>query len=374
MKRMILIALLAAMILLIVLFPAEALLSARQGWALWAQMIVPSLLPFFVAVNTIGEMGGTRAVSRIIGKAMYPLFRCPSVTGFVLVCSMLAGYPLGAKMIGSLLENGTVTKQQAARMLPLCSTSGPLFILGAVGAGILQNVRAGVCILIAHYLAVIFTGVVCSRFYKDDPKAMRSHMNTAKPLPFGQAFGKSIRAGMESMLIIGGCVVFFSVALGFLTNTGFAAQLSAHSPVFTVLLKGFVELSNGCAAAGALTGALSVGLCAAIISWGGLCVHAQALALLGDVDKRPFFIGKALHAIIAFLLAMLLYRSAAALPAFNPLPNEVYFSQVSFWLAVAFAIIAMVSFLVFTLALWLWDKRIRPFIIKKRRITQRARV
>ena len=40
-------------------------------------------------------------------------------------------------------------------MTILCSTSGPVFITGAVGAGMLGNSRAGLLILLAHYLSLI---------------------------------------------------------------------------------------------------------------------------------------------------------------------------------------------------------------------------
>ena len=71
------------------------------------------------------------------------------------------------------------------------------------------------------------------------------------------------------------------------------------------LLIGTAELFNGvCALTPTAAGFVSA---AALISWGGLSVHAQTVALLCDesLSLRFYFKGKALQALLSALFALM---------------------------------------------------------------------
>lgn len=42
---------------------------------------------------------------------------------------------------------------------------------------------------------------------------------------------------------------------------------------------------------------------AVIAAWGGLCVHCQTMAVIGDLSPRWHWAGKALQALLSLLLA-----------------------------------------------------------------------
>ena len=48
---------------------------------------------------------------------------------------------------------------QAVRMLSFCSTSGPLFMLGTIGAGMFYAPAAGAVIALSHYAAALLNGL-----------------------------------------------------------------------------------------------------------------------------------------------------------------------------------------------------------------------
>ena len=57
-----------------------------------------------------------------------------------------------AKLIGDFGKSEIITLHDAKRMLTFCSTSGPLFMLGAVGAGMLSSPAAGAVIALISLL------------------------------------------------------------------------------------------------------------------------------------------------------------------------------------------------------------------------------
>ena len=64
-------------------------------------------------------------------------------------------------------------------MLTFCSTSGPLFMLGAVGAGMLSSPAAGAVIALAHYLGALLNGLLYRILIPCRPVTARE--NTGSP-------------------------------------------------------------------------------------------------------------------------------------------------------------------------------------------------
>lgn len=92
-------------------------------------------------------------LSVILSPLMRPLFRCSGQASFVWIVSVSSGYPAGARLVSMLRQNRKIDVIEAQRILSFCSTSGPLFILGAVAVGMLGSLEGGTVILVSHYLA-----------------------------------------------------------------------------------------------------------------------------------------------------------------------------------------------------------------------------
>ncbi len=141
-------------------------------------------------------------------------------------------------------------------------------------------------------------------------------------LPFSRAFPEAVRQAVVSVLSVCGFVVCFSVFTGLLDANGFfsAAAGGLSSLLGTelhwsrALLCGLLELGSG---AGAMRGLgvtpLNLALAAGLLSWGGLSVQFQTLAVLADsqVKGALHFAGRLISAgfaaLFAFVLAVLLF-------------------------------------------------------------------
>ena len=308
------------LIILLILYPQQSLQAAREGFALFTGSVLPSLLPFFAAASLFVALGGAHWVGRILEPVMRHVFHCPGIAGYVLVMSFLSGYPMGARLTADLYAQGQISKADARRMTILCSTSGPVFITGAVGAGMLGNSRAGLLILLAHYAAVLITGFLWRGGKLSQPPA---RVSIPQPLPFGESLGKAVKSAVESIFTICGFVVLFAVIIAQLTQTGVIALLAQGlSPVLQLLqlppdlaqamLGGMVEMTTGCRLAAETTAPL-VSKCAVIaaaISFGGFSIHAQTFAFTAKCGMRPwhYFIAKCMHALFAFCFTVILGR------------------------------------------------------------------
>ena len=89
----------------------------------------------------------------------------------------------------------------------------------------------------------------------------------------------------------------------------------AHAPAFSGLdtkfikaaVTGFMELGSGAAAMMALSPSpLSLALAAGMLSWGGLSVHFQTMAVLSDskIKGTLHLTGRLISACIAFILML----------------------------------------------------------------------
>lgn len=63
----------------LVIFSKSNLVAAKEGLLLWANNIVPSLLPFFIATELLGYTNVVTILGRILNPIMKPLFNIPGI-------------------------------------------------------------------------------------------------------------------------------------------------------------------------------------------------------------------------------------------------------------------------------------------------------
>lgn len=315
----------------IIFYPREILDAAREGINLWFNNIFPSLLPFIVGTNILIGLGVVSFIGTLLEPIMNPLFRVSGSGAFALVVGVTSGYPMGAKVTAGLRESEAITKHEAQRLAGFCNNSGPLFILGAVAAGMFRSVAVGYFILITHYIGAICTGLIL-RYYKYEKRSVQNPISNKNLLTlavknmkdskkedgrsFGKLLGDSIKNAMETILIVGGFVIIFRVIVKIFEITGIVYILTPLATVFNLpteafigILVGFIEVTNGVKILSDIPLAThNIIITAGIISFGGLSVLAQSANFLGKTDINIFlyFISKIIHATITVILSILL--------------------------------------------------------------------
>ena len=151
----------------LVIFSNSNLSAANSGLKLWANAVVPSLFPFFVATELLNHTNIISVLGSFLNCVMRPIFNVPGEGSFPFIMGILSGYPTGAKIVSKLKNDGICSSIEAERLLAFTNNSGPLFIVGTVGIALFGNVEIGILLLITHILACITVGIAF-RFWKNN--------------------------------------------------------------------------------------------------------------------------------------------------------------------------------------------------------------
>ncbi|MDE7192412.1 MAG: hypothetical protein K2O14_00445, partial [Oscillospiraceae bacterium] len=231
----------------------------------------------------------------------------------VIVLGYIGGYPVGAKLLTRLVSEGRLSRGDAGRMLCCCFGSGPSFVVGIVGVRVFGSAAAGLAIFAACFCASLITAAAVRlggeiRLKKGDD----SFGLTA------DCFTDSVMSAARVMFTVCVMIAAFSVIFSILNVLG---VIPAVGSLFSLLGAG--ELSDGILPAimevtriKALKpiGMWVMPLCAGLLSFGGLCVHIQVMAVAKGIPMKRFIISRIPAALLSALLslpALLLPQPAA---------------------------------------------------------------
>ncbi len=281
-------------------------------------VIIPSLFPFFVLSTLIVRLGIARYFGKVMEPVMRPLFNVGGACSSAFVMGFIGGYPVGAKTVIALYENGSCSKVEAERLLSFCNNSGPAFILGVVGAGVFSRAPSGLLLYLTHTLASICVGLIFRYWGKGNKKDSVARLPEAVPRRFTPAFVDSVKSAFQTTINICGFVIFFTIFIKLLFLSGLLPFIaSGIGTVFSPfgfdkawaerLLTGLIELTSGVwtlqGAAGELS--RSMAMAAFMLGWAGLSIHCQVLSFIGDsgLSVRTYIYGKILQGSIAAVFA-----------------------------------------------------------------------
>lgn len=314
----------------LLLFSNSNLQATKAGLNLWANSVVPSLFPFLVATELLSYTNIVNFISRKLDKLMKPIFNVPGSAAYPFILGMISGYPVGAKAVCQIYNEGLCTKKEAEIMLAYTNNSGPLFIIGTVGISMFGSTTIGLLLLFTHILASISVGIIFGKIIKNDTVEL-SHkftkINSARVSfsTLGEVLGKSILNSIKTILMIGGFVVIFSVIISILKNSGildiftqiFKAFLG-NSEFISSIITGLLELTNGLNAVSNIhikNISINILICAFLLGFAGISIMLQILSVISKekLSIKPYILGKLLQAILAPMYTFVLLQ----IPIFN---------------------------------------------------------
>ncbi len=189
--------------------------SVRDGISLCLTSVIPSLFLFTAIALFISYSG----VSSVLGRLVSPVFRLifgldgALATAFLL--SAVSGYPVGARLIDSHYQNGSVTRAKALKMLTFSVNAGPAFIVTAVGKGVLGSGSDGWRLVLAHFTASCILAATARLlpdrlFAKNGAEPASPTVKSTLPLSLSDVFVRSVNDAAKTMLSVCGFVVFFA--------------------------------------------------------------------------------------------------------------------------------------------------------------------
>lgn len=307
----------------LILFSASNLEAAQNGLKLWANSVLPTLFPFFIATELLCKTNFIQILGKFLNKFMKPVFNVPGESAIAVIMGVISGYPVGAKVVCNLYDNKICSKSEAERLIAFTNNSGPIFILGSVGVALLGNAELGKILLISHIIASLIVGFIF-RFWKKDQLDLtfRNYHSESKELirvsNLGEILGDAIKKSIATVLSIGGFVVLFSVIISILSSleilTGiahFLAKFGLPYDIVLSILTGMIEMTNGLQTASMCYTNLPIPCvltCSFLLGFGGFSVLLQVFSIIAKskISIKPYFYGKILQAFLAVMITYIL--------------------------------------------------------------------
>ncbi|MBD5632636.1 MAG: hypothetical protein HDP34_05350 [Clostridia bacterium] len=293
----------------IIIFPERYVNCSFQGFAMWAECVLPSLFPFMIITLIFVKTGMAEKASLPL-KKVTGIFNLPPAAAPVFVLSVFSGYPAGSRVLSEFYENGSLTKTDCKKLSYLASTSGPLFIVGSVGFKMFQDKLAGIKILIAHVFAVTVISLIIALFSKKSEPA-------AKPrrIPDDNVLYNTFYGAVISVTVAGGFIAFFYVVATFFADFNLLYPLQKLLSLFvdektaSALCLGLIEATTGCRALAQISGGkLQIASAGFLITFGGVSILLQQLSYLIKAGVSPvrFIAAKLLQAALCFAILLLI--------------------------------------------------------------------
>lgn len=324
-----------AFIITIFVFPSESIEAAKYGLNLWFNVLFPSQFPFIIGANILISVGAVNFIGIILESFMINVFNICGKGSFPFILGSLSGCPVGAKITADLRDTKQISLHDANRIMSICNNPAPLFMIGTVSIGMFKKPSLAIYIVIITYISVFITGLIF-RFYGIKTKEekqnknilkrayrsqINSRMNDYKSL--GTILGDSVVNAMETVMKIGGFIIFFSVISKILDITHIISILEyIFSPIFSffnidktlhkAILLGIIEITNGIDAISLSSAPLKQQIIATLclLSWNGLSIHTQVISMVGHTDIKVslYIIAKLIQTAIAGTLGFIFFN------------------------------------------------------------------
>ena len=302
--------------------PAEFSGAASAAVISCTEVMIPSLFAFTVLSVYMQQSGIYRTALRWLTLPLSRLMRLDEELCAVVILGNIGGYPVGAKLLTTLVQQNRLSPSHAGRLMCCCYGSGPSFIITIAGIRVFGSAAAGAVIFAACLTASLVTGIaVCRKGERISLAPAKSRYDLGS-----DCFVSSVMQAAKVMYTVCAMIVGFSAVRTISDLTGLsaaAAELFGTDKVFPALM----EISNIRQMSPDTGHAMP--LCAALLTIGGACVIMQVRAITsGKVPLTPFLISRLPAAALSAALASLLSAMLPETQLINGHAAEVFAPEI----------------------------------------------
>lgn len=339
--------------------PAEAAKSVSDALSAATLKLVPSLFPFVALCGIVVSTGLDGFIGRIFGKPFEKLFRIDRRGAAAFFIGAVGGFPTGAIVTASLYDAGSLSANEAERLLAISGNAGAAFCVGGIGMALFDSPEIGWLIYLAGITSAVIIGIASrgaaskkrvgkfnssgssaasaatGRADSEESSALKSEsvrlsenaanqpLHKAISAPDGATdasfetseadystkhsvkgnlsalIAESVSNAGISMLKISSFVVFFRVAADMLSSflTRFSGKYAA------AILSSFLEITTAAGLASRLDTGVGIVICGFAAGFSGLSVHGQIAAAVGNrFGMKRFFFSKLVQGILTAAL------------------------------------------------------------------------
>lgn len=268
-------------------YAAECSEGIRKGIMFCIEVLVPSLFLFMALSSAVIRSGVMRTLTKPLSGVSRLLFRLPPPGLAAVLLSILGGYPVGARCAAMLYEHRELSMEEAQKTAFIAVCAGPGFLVNYIGIALLHSRRAGMILLVAEITGVLITGVLIGRMMASSPLP---HYPPQARSGGGSLLISSVADASRATFQMCGMVVICSAVIEVIDTVSPRQSITDIAAALT-------EITEGCHR---MCGAYPLYLTAFFIGFGGIAVHLQIFAGLGDLplNKGLFFLFRIIQGII----------------------------------------------------------------------------
>lgn len=276
--------------------------SIMYALNLWVKCLIPALFPFFIISDILINYNITNYIPKFIKNLCKNILNINDNIFVILILSMVSGFPSNARNTRTLYDNGAITLDEANHILIFSHFANPIFILTTISLFFFHNEKLGIVLLISHYVSNFILGIIFrGKIINTNVQQIKINTND-----FGNIFISSIKKAIDTILMICGIIVVFSMLSSIIINT---FNFNSYNEM---IIKGLFEITIGVQA----LSNLSINMCykatitSCILAFGGISVHVQVFSqIVGTKIKYIyFFIGRIYQMIISGIITYIICK------------------------------------------------------------------
>lgn len=313
--------------------PTVVFQSAGNAITLWAETIVPSMLPFFILNNVLFAAGGIHLLGSVLSRPIQKILGLPGDAAFILATGYSTGVPVSASLIAKLRKENRLSREQGNCLLAYSSNVSPAFILSAVAVSMLDTEAAGPFLAAVHYGSNAMLMLACSLFFRFQKK-QGDELPSTPPKEKAKALSvqmviDALFTSIRTIFLIGGIIVIFFILIAFFDTVGLFHRLSQILGLSTqqkialhAISCGFLEITAGTQKASllSLSFPLKTAILSAVLSFGGLSALMQIVSQIQgtDLSIRFYLRYKIIQGVLAFTISLLFpFQAKEAFASFH---------------------------------------------------------
>lgn len=281
-KKFLLILLFACAFLYLLCRPQTAPASVRSGLLLWYRSVVPTLLPFMLLTGLLLRLRLLEPLLPFLQRCLAPIFGCSGYGVFAILCGFTAGFPMGAKLTRTLLDQKKISHKEACHLIGFVNNPSPAFLLSYVAADQWQHPELGILLIGNVFGSALLYGILSSFRFRSVRTDTLSRSGSVRATAIHESpqdcfalIDSCIEDAVSATVRIGVYLIVFSM----LVDAAASVPL-ASTPVGLVLFAA-LELTNGIhlIAHSALSFPVQLVLIPALAAFSGCSVIAQSIGI-----------------------------------------------------------------------------------------------
>ncbi len=287
--------LLVYMFIFIFLYSMESKEAIIYTEDIFLYNLLPSILPSLIISSLLIKYNFINILSKLFKNIIRYLFNLSESCTFPILISMITGFPTGSKYVKDLLDNNTISIEEANHLIMFTSFSNPIFVISLIGEGLLDNKNLGLLIYLIHVLTGLFIGILFRR--KNSSHTITKSISK-KNLVFINELKDSIKSSSIILLNMFGIIIFFVIIITIIDKT-------FPNNLLTLILKGLIEITIGITNISKyrISLRLKASIIGMILSFNGLSIHFQTKSIIegSRIKYNNYLIARIIHSILCFI-------------------------------------------------------------------------